>query len=177
MKEQLRKQALELRKTLPIEKISKEIINNFFTINEYKNAKNILCYYPMEYEIDVKPCFFDKSKKWYLPRVKGENLEICEYTYGQDLQKGCFNVLEPLNDSVKNDNIIDMVIVPCVCADKQGYRIGYGKGFYDRFLPRLKNNPLKIILVPSCLLYESISPEKSDVKCDIILTEFDKIYI
>ncbi len=175
MKKQLRKQALELRKTLPIEKISKLIINNLLLSEEYKMAKNILCYYPLENEVNVKFCLNDKSKNWYLPRVNCENLEICKYLGDDFLSEGCFKVLEPTNDKVKNLDLLDLIIVPCVCADKNGYRIGYGKGFYDRFLSSLNFNPLKIILVPSKLLYESVYPDKFDVKCDIIFTETEKI--
>ena len=177
MKEQLRKQSLELRKTLPLAKISKEIINNLFSLKEYKNAENVLCYYPLPFEIDVKPCFCDKSKKWYLPRVKGKNLEICEYLGSKNIKEGSFKIFEPINEKVNNLNILDLIIVPCVCADRNGFRLGYGKGFYDRFLASLNHNPVKVLLVPSVLLYENVFPEKNDIKCNIVITEFEKIYI
>ena len=177
MKEQLRKQALELRKTLPLDKISKEIINNLFSLNEYKKAENILCYYPLPFEVDVKSCLLDKTKKWYLPKVNGENLEICEYLGTKNIKEGCFKIFEPINEKLNKLCILDLIIVPCVCADKNGFRLGYGKGFYDRFLASLNHNPVKVLLVPSVLLYDSVSPDKTDVKCDIILTESEKIYI
>jgi 5-formyltetrahydrofolate cyclo-ligase len=59
-------------------------------------------------------------------------LEVCPYRIGDNLKKSEFGVLEPLSDNV-DAKILDLVIVPALMADKMGYRLGYGGGFYDRY--------------------------------------------
>ena len=64
-----------------------------------------------------------------------------------------------------------MIIIPALAADKNGYRIGYGKGYYDRFLKTLKHNPVKVVLTYSDLLFDNIFPDEFDEKCNIIITD------
>ena len=71
----------------------------------------------MKYEIQTQACFNDDSKIWYLPRVDGENLEVCLYEK-EKLSKGSFNIQEPSNEKISDLSFLDIVIVPCVAADK-----------------------------------------------------------
>ena len=170
MKSELRKFALQKRKELDVNTLSKKVLDNLFQFDEYKNAKNILCYFPLKYEIQTQTCFSDASKTWYLPRVNVDELEVCKYEPTK-LSKGNFNIQEPTNDKVLNLDFLDMVIIPCVAADKKGYRIGYGKGYYDRFLPTLSNSCKKVILVYSDLLFDSVYPSDFDIKSDFVVTD------
>lgn len=170
MKNELRKISLQKRKELNVEKLSEKVLNNLFSLNEYKNAKNILAYYPLKYEIQTQKCFEDTCKNWYLPRVKDDNLEVCPYDI-TSLTCGNFKIQEPTNENIQNLDIIDAVIIPAVGADKHGYRIGYGKGFYDRFLKKLNSKCKKIILVYSECLYENVFPNEFDVKADVVVTD------
>ena len=170
MKSQLRKISIEKRKHLPVELYSEKLIKNLFSMEEYKNSKNILCYYPLKYEVQTLNCFLDLSKNWFLPRVSKDDLEVCPYC-STDLKSGAFNIKEPTGEEVKSVEILDMVIIPAVAADKRGYRIGYGKGYYDRFLSKLSHSCIKVILVYSELLYDSVYPESHDIKSDIIVTD------
>ncbi len=170
MKNQLRKLSLEKRKTINNEVYSEKILKKLFSLEEYKKSQNILCYYPLKYEINVLPCFEDTSKNWFLPRVNGENLEICPYCK-EKLKIGHFKIYEPLTENLKTNEIIEMVIIPCVAADRKGYRLGYGKGYYDRFLSSISKNTKKILLVYSDLLFQSVFPESHDVNADIIITD------
>lgn len=170
MKNQLRKISLEKRKNFPVEMCSEKIIKNLFSLDEYKDAKNILCYYPLKYEIQTQNCFIDTTKTWFLPRVNGQNLEICKFEKDK-LVCGSFNIQEPCTESIDNLNILDSIIIPAVAADKNGYRIGYGKGYYDRFLPKLSTKCVKIILVYSDCLFDNVYPNEYDVKTDIIITD------
>ena len=170
MKTELRKLALQKRKELDVNTLSEKIMNNLFFLDEYKKAQNILAYFPLKYEIQTQSCFFDSSKTWFLPRVNGNDLEICLYEQ-ENLTKGSFNILEPTNEKELNLNVLDFVIIPCVAADKNGYRIGYGKGYYDRFLPLLSSHCKKVLLVYSDLLFDDIYPDEFDVSVDVIVTD------
>jgi len=170
MKNQLRKSSIEKRKAINTKACSEQILEKLFSLDEYKNSKNILCYYPLQYEINVLPCFEDTSKNWFLPRVNGENLEICPYS-NEKLAIGHFKIYEPQTEKLKTNEIIEMVIIPCVAADRNGYRLGYGKGYYDRFLASINKHTKKVLLVYSDLLFKSVFPELYDVKSDIIITD------
>ena len=172
MKAELRKAAIKKRKTLNNRELSERVIKNLLATDEYKGSKNIISYYPLKYEIDTAVCIKDKTKNWYLPRVSGDFLEICPC---DDLCRGSFGILEPQTKPIRDYSFIDMVIIPACAADKNGYRLGYGKGYYDRFLPLLPLTCKKVILIFSDLLYETVYPENHDVKADIIVTE-NRVY-
>lgn len=170
MKNKLRIEILEKRKKINIIEISTKIISNLFLLDEYKKSKNIICYYPLKYEINTCSCFQDESKNWFLPRVNNLNLEICPYN-NLYLSKGSFNITEPTNSEINNLELIDMVIIPSIASDRNGYRIGYGKGYYDRFLPKLQEKTIKVVLTCSEFLFDTIFPEKHDFKSNIIITD------
>ena len=170
MKSELRQIALQKRKEFDVNSLSEKVMNNLFSLEEYKNAKNILIYFPLKYEIQTQRCFEDASKIFYLPRVNGNDLEICLYEK-EKLSKGNFNIQEPTNEKILNLDFLDIAIIPCVAADKNGYRIGYGKGYYDRFLPTLSKECKKVIIVYSSLLFDSVQPDEFDYKADFVVTD------
>ncbi len=170
MKNELRKAALIKRKTLDCTSCSKKAMQNLFSLQEYKNSKNIICYYPIKYEISDMDCINDKTKNIYLPRVNGKELEICPYQKGK-MKEGCFKIQEPSTEKITSFENIDMIIIPAVAADKKGFRIGYGKGYYDRFLLGLPKKIIKIILLYDELLSNNIFPDIFDIKADIIVTD------
>lgn len=174
MKSKLRKQAIETRKQLDCQKASEKIMEKLFLLDEYSDSNKIICYYPLPDEISDIACIKDKAKQIYLPRVNGDNLEICPYE-PEKIHTGSYKIQEPETDCINNFDDIDMIIIPCVAADKKGYRIGYGKGYYDRLLKTLPDKVLKVILVYSALCFNSVYPEYFDVKADIVITE-DCVY-
>lgn len=174
MKNQLRKKAIETRRELDCALASNLIMEKLFALDEYADSKKIICYYPLPNEISDLECINDKGKQIYLPRVNGDDLEICPYEPDK-MHTGSYKIQEPETDCITNFDDIDMVIIPCVAADKNGYRIGYGKGYYDRLLKKLPDKVIKVILVYSALCFNNVYPEYFDVKADIVITE-DCIY-
>ncbi len=166
-KNELRTVAKEIRKNLDIEKISSTLIEKLIKHNLYKNAKNILIYYPLKHEINLLPLLKDSSKNFYLPRVNGKNLDICPYKEGDKLIISSLKIPEPISEKDNLDNM-DLIIVPALIADKRGYRIGYGGGYYDRLLKNNKNAKT-VTLLPSELITENLIHEEHDIKIDCIL--------
>ena len=169
-KTDLRKQLLNKRKNLNTKNLSELICKNIFECREYKAAKNIFAYYPKEFEVDITSLFEDKSKKWFLPKVKGENIEFFEYKFKDELTEGEFGVKEPFNKH-KTGIIPDLIIVPALGIDKNNYRIGYGKGFYDRFLNSFKNCPVTLTPIFSDLIVKALPKNDFDKKIDLIISE------
>lgn len=90
-----------------------------------------------------------------------------EYIGIADLQKNIFNILEPQNGNLHFGEI-DMVLVPLLAFDKQGYRVGYGKGFYDRFLESLIAQKIGLSLLPAIERIDDVN--EYDTKLDYCLT-------
>lgn len=163
-KHDLRIFAKNLRKTLPINIISSELVKLLKSDENYKIAKNVMLFYPKEYEVNLLSILDDK-KNFYFPRVKGEMLEVCPYKTGDNLLKSEFGVMEPCCDAV-DPKILDLVIVPALMIDKNGYRLGYGGGFYDRFLNENRGNFKTITLLPKELYVENLPIDIFDKPVD-----------
>ena len=127
-------------------------------------AKTVLLYYSLGDEVQTH----DFIEKWYrqkdilLPVVKGDILELRRYTGPQNLQTGeAYHIEEPTGEAFTDYTQIDFAIIPGVSFDKNGNRLGRGKGYYDRLLPQLHSYNVGICFdfqVSDCLLYTSPSP-------------------
>lgn len=148
------------------EDASCNLILKLIETNEYKQAKNIMIFYPMKNEVNLLELLKDSSKTFFLPKIDGKNLLCCEYKNGDELCESCFKTLEPKTEGV-NKNQIDLVIVPALCCDKSNYRLGYGGGFYDRFLKDFKGKT--VVCLPKELVVENIYPEEFDIPVDLVV--------
>lgn len=87
---------------------------------------------------------FQKNKTVIVPKVKGKNMISCQINPNTEWTTGKFGVPEPLNFLETDKDNIQVVLLPMLICDKSGNRIGYGGGYYDRFLSEFKKPPLKI---------------------------------
>ena len=160
-----------------------EITPNFFypliklLKKKKKNSVNIISlYYPSNYEVNVLSLFKlikNMKMKTVLPVTKFDNqMNFVEWKYLDPLQVNQFGMLEP---SLKSKNFVpNFMLVPLLAFDHNNNRLGYGKGFYDRFLNkflRIKNNITTIGVAFSFQKYEKLPISNIDKKLDYILTE------
>lgn len=133
----------------------------------------VAAYYPMGSEANIFPLLqkiSDADAKLCLPRVNDNEIDFYEFTFGDELQQSNFGVQEPLpNKRPLEPNIF---LVPLLGFDKFGYRIGYGKGYYDRAIRkfRKKTNAMIIGIAFDEQEVESIPIEEHDMRLDFILT-------
>lgn len=175
-KDELRKYCKNLRLSLKnegkLEQISNKIVEKIVNSSDFKNSRHILIYYPKKSEINLLPLLKIKNsikKTFYFPKCDNDNLQICPFVSENDMQKGCFGVFEPKTEPIKNFEILDLIFVPALCADENCNRLGYGKGFYDRFLKNSNLRAKKIAVVAKCLYFKEIPTEKTDVSCDEVI--------
>lgn len=165
---ELRKINSLLRKSLNQVEASEKIVLKIKSLSDFLNAKNILIFYPLKFEINLLELLKVEGKNFYLPKVKEDYLEICPY--GGELIKGAFNIMEPLTKPVL-PSVIDLAFVPALAADKDLNRLGYGKGYYDR----LFSNPLfvakKIAVINKELVVDKVPTDNFDIKVDAIITD------
>src|SRR3989344_3302078 len=135
---EVRRRGLEARRALSTdEKImaDRSIAERLLGCAEVVAAQTICIYLPLPEEVDTKPIieeFFRLKKTVVVPKVSGDRLELHAISSFNNLQKGTFGVLEP-SDSCPLIGIpeVDVFIVPGIAFDTQGFRIGWGEGYYD----------------------------------------------
>lgn len=139
--------------------MSTEIMNRVLALASWQEAGTLLLYYPLADEVDVRPLIknaYDSGKKVLLPVVKGEELELRLYEGEASLKEGTFGIMEPTGPLFAPENYdeIQLAIIPGMAFDAAGHRLGRGKGYYDRLLPKLKTARLTGICFPFQLLDE-----------------------
>ena len=174
----LRNKYLEKRKK-KYEKIKNFNFNLIFNLikKKFKKRKIIIAaYYPSYYEVNIINFLKKASKsnfKILLPIIKPLNkMSFKLWKYQEPLNVSKFGTLEP-NKSNK-EMIPDLIMVPLVAYDKYLNRIGYGKGFYDRSLKKIKKNKKKIISLGIAYSFQrctKVPVNKYDYKLDYIFTE------
>lgn len=164
MKKELRKKILEQRKLITNhQERDYKIICNLQTI--LKKYNNIMIYYPIFEEPNILDLIND-NKKYYLPYCHNNNIEIRKIVDINDLEKDDENIWSTKS---KTSDQIEVVIAPAIAADYHFYRLGYGKGYYDRFFKQ--NNVLKIVIVYDEFLIDNIYADEWDVSVDYIVTD------
>lgn len=173
-KKELRKFALDKRKSLAqdgsILKKSRLIVDKIVNSLEFKKAKNIALYVPIKNEIDLTPLLKIEDKNFFLPRCNGENLEFVKYFDKNSLKIGAFNILEPQGDKI-NPEILDIIYIPALMANEKNYRLGYGKGFYDRFFRNNTIKAIKNIVLSKEFITNDFVQEGFDIPCDKLICE------
>lgn len=123
---------------------SRTVVERLCASEAWQRARCVLCYYPLPDEVDVREVLelaLEQGKKVLLPKVVGDDVELLRYASADSLMPGAFGILEPVGDALPLAlyDEIDLVVVPGMAFGAQGHRLGRGKGYYDRLLPRLKN--------------------------------------
>ena len=165
-KNSLRKYAKDIRKNLFSDTVNSIANSRVRQSSLYKNSENILIFHPLKYEFNFLELLND-NKNFFLPKVCDKKLQICPYKKEDKLIKSNLNICEPCTNPI-NPSQINLAIVPALMADKNRYRLGYGGGFYDRFLsdnPNIKT----ITVVFKALFIEKLPHEEFDVKIDEII--------
>ena len=165
---ELRKNAKFIRKNLDIDFISEQIVSKIKIVENVKKSQNIMLFYPLKYEINLLELLNIEDKNFYLPRINDLNIECCPYKKGDILKESVFKTKEPTTECV-NPKILDLIFVPALIVDKNNFRLGYGKGYYDRFLE--KTNALTVVPIAKELIVECLPIEEHDKKIDFIITQ------
>ena len=182
MKRTLKQEILSKRNHLSKEEIRKkssEIKNKFYSLPEFKKSKNILFYVSFNNEVDthgiIEELLKNKEKTIIVPYVEKHNLilQLSELKDFNGLEPKTFGILEPKKNFIRefNPEKLDLAVIPGLVFFKDGHRIGYGYGYYDRFLKTLKKKPVKIGLAFDIQIAEKIPHEEHDIPMDIIITE------
>ena len=150
---------------------SKEIQDNLRKVELYRTAKTIGAYYSIGSEVrtqDILQEILNAGKELALPKVIKNDLVFKKISNFSDLEQGNFSVMEPKDkcEVVKN---LDVVIVPAIALSRDGFRLGYGFGYYDRYLHGKKSTTIALSYAKQVI--KSFTHDVHDVKMNFIVTE------
>ena len=168
-KDLIRTQMILLRKKIPNkERISTIIVDKIINLDVFQKSKVIALYKSMDNEVNTKllinRCI---DKKILLPRVTSNKIEFIEINSNTQYRKSKIGVIEPIGNKYTGN--IDLIIVPGISFDKNLNRLGFGKGYYDRYL---KNRDIfKIGICFDRQMIDSLPITDLDISMDIVITE------
>ena len=173
MKEDYRQKYINIRKNITNKKEQDNLIFSKVIVNKnIKDSNLILIYVSMKYEIDtinLIKYFLSINKQVAVPKIENNQMNFYYINSLSELKTGYFNILEPITNNLVTDYNNCVSITPGICFSKEMYRIGYGKGYYDKFYQK-HNNIYKIGLCYKKCLLESIPYDNYDIKVDEIIT-------
>lgn len=154
-KNQLRSHLRQRRQNLPLDLVQKDsalIRERLLSLADIRDARSVMLYLPARGEVDTWPLldhFWQRGCEILLPRCRDNAPGIMDayaVTSREDLGPGCFGLVEPRADLARlvPEAQPQVVLVPALAYDRQGYRLGFGGGYYDRFLPTLTSRPLLV---------------------------------
>ncbi|OUW73527.1 MAG: 5-formyltetrahydrofolate cyclo-ligase [Pelagibacteraceae bacterium TMED216] len=167
----LRKKFFKLRKNKYF-----DISNNFFKplipILKKKTKINLAIYYPSNYEVNILKIFISNNKRenitYLLPKINGKNeMKFYRWKKNDPLGVNNFGLLEPTSSK---EYVPQLMMIPLLAFDKDFYRLGYGKGYYDRYLKKYQNI-FTIGVAFSFQKYNKLPISNFDIKLNQILTE------
>ncbi|MBQ7765723.1 MAG: 5-formyltetrahydrofolate cyclo-ligase [Lachnospiraceae bacterium] len=187
-KKELRKEAKLYRKSLSeIDRLDKSsaIISNLKALKAFQTAEVILMYASLPDEVEtirlMRELTEEGKRQVYCPVTQDDEMEFYRISSVEDLKEGNFHVLEPEPLAEKQLKLQKdaryCMLMPGLMFDKKGNRLGYGKGYYDKYLARISKN---VNLTTIALSYEEmikdiIPAEETDQKADYIVTEMEGI--
>lgn len=185
-KQEMRAVMRARRKALPAaekKKLDLELEERLFSSPLFREAEKIFLFLSLPEEPDTTPILhyaLELKKKCALPRIKNNRAGVMEFYYCEklaDLRPGPFGLQEPDTACELAMEAPDIILLPGLAFDRQGGRLGYGKGFYDRYLGRMDLK--KSILTGyaySFQIVEKVPVEKTDFPVNCIVTDREMIW-
>lgn len=185
-KVELRQQMKQLRREQPHkDEVSAAALRCILEMPAYERSQTILWYLDVRDELRTRNWLLSEgisqaksaNQTIAIPWCDGSELKLFKLTEAGQLQSGKFGILEPsveLRMQVPFQVLpetIDLAIIPGVAFDKRGGRLGHGAGYYDRLLPQLRQDCLKVGLGYACQVVAEVPCELHDVRMDAIVTE------
>ena len=157
-----------------LEALSLSLLQQLEQHPRFVQARTVLLYHSLPDEVFTH-AFIDRwcgRKEIVLPTVVGDDLELYRYTGPDCLSLGSYGILEPSGELFTDFDRITLAVIPGMAFDLQGNRLGRGKGYYDRLLPRLSRAYKLGLCFPFQLLTEEIPHEPHDCRVDEVVGTF-----
>ena len=165
-----KKRALSARE---IEARSAVLAEKLFQTDAYREARSLYGYLSFNQEVRTRPILqraWADGKRVAVPKVIGDEMRFIWLDAFDGLSEGRFGILEPTHDGPVADDDTALVLMPGLVFDRQGRRVGYGGGYYDRWLASHPGH-WTIALCYDFQLLENLETEAHDIRVDAVITE------
>ena len=175
-KQEIREQIRKLRSNIHADDwqtSTEAIAQKVIASDNFREATDIFCYMDFDGEVGTEHIIDEAwrlGKDIWLPKVCGGEMSFYLVESEKELVRGAFGILEPTGESERAPGDDGLVIIPGIAFDKHYNRIGYGKGYYDRYLSA-HPNLFKLALAFDIQLVDKIPAEECDCRMDMIFTE------
>ena len=173
-KQELRRAIRERKRAMTAEEIearSAVLAEKFAQSDAYKAAKTIYGYLPYNQEVRTVPMLaraLAEGKKVAVPKVYGDEMKFIYLDDLTQVAKGYAGIPEPIADEPVARDETALVLMPGLAFDREGHRIGYGGGFYDKFLAREPHHPT-LALCYDFQMQEHLETQEFDIPVDTVL--------
>ena len=173
-KQELRRSIREKKRAMTSEEIdlrSSKLMELFLGSEAYRNAKTIYGYLPYNQEVRTVPMLeqaLKDGKRVAVPKCYGDEMRFIFMEDLSKVEKGYANIPEPIADGPIADDKTALVLMPGLAFDPQGHRIGYGGGFYDKFLAQEPDHPT-LALCYAFQMLPHLETEEFDIPVDCVL--------
>ncbi|MGI6113438.1 MAG: 5-formyltetrahydrofolate cyclo-ligase [Mahellales bacterium] len=179
-KDSIREKVLRVRNNLTpdqIRSMSLDIFNTFINLDQAKGSSTIMIFLSFGSEVitdNIIEWAWQTNKKVAVPICRPKTREMVPSIIDSfdQVKPGYFGIRQPKEELVRpiDKNEIDLIVVPSVAFDKNGYRVGYGGGYYDRFLADIKKDVPKIGIAFDCQVVSRVPTDEYDIPVDLIVT-------
>ena len=168
------KKQRSLLDTNQVKGLSKRIFENLLELNVWEKSFYHL-YLSNEINNEVETdeivnLLFMKNKRVFVPKILGKDLLNIEIDNNTNYSLNHLGIREPISSNQKDVSLLEVIFVPLLIFDKLGHRVGYGGGYYDKFLGNIKDDVLKVGLSLFDPIDEIQDIEKHDISLDYIIT-------
>lgn len=181
-KKVIRKQIFAARKAVTDSQVdmwSREIAERTAALPEFVHAKRVLAYADYNHEVMTRfliEAAWNAGKEVAVPKVVGKDMVFYRFTDFGQLAPGYFGIPEPSGDGEAVEWEDALMIMPGVAFDRQNHRVGYGGGFYDRFLEK-HPNILRVAVAFDFQILEEVPTEPTDIFPQVIVTENEILHL
>jgi len=179
-RDELRQRILAMRQQLNsvrVDEASQMVVKRLYELEPVKKARSIMIYNSIKNEINLDAFLLQKDRDILLPHINREGLlEAIKFTGWENMVQTAMGIYEPIGPPYPLKNI-DVVLVPGLVFDGNGYRLGYGRGYYDRFLCRLNKHTFICGICFDFQVVNTVYPQAHDVRMDWIVTERSELVL
>jgi len=162
------------------ERLSRQIFQQLTALPEYTGARTVMLYLDFLSEVRTRwflPTAWSEGKHVVVPYCENGEIELFRLDHVGELAPGTIGVLEPRRelrghgDRKVDRSEPDLIVIPGLAFDRRGGRLGYGKGYYDRFLHRIRGDATRLAVCFECQMFPEIPCLAHDVRMDMVVTE------
>jgi len=157
-----------------IESRSALLADKLYKTPQYRDCQSLYAYLSFNQEVRTNPIIqraWADGKRVAVPKVVGDEMVFIRIDSFEGLApQGAFHIMEPIEDGPVAGDEKALILMPGLAFDPEGHRVGYGGGYYDRFLEKEPDHPL-VALCYDFQLYDRLEVEAHDVPVDVVLTD------